>query len=274
MHVAIQGQTGSFHDKARQKLFKYSDGLHCSSFSEVFEAVKSARAEYGIVAIENSIYGSINEVYGLLLDKKLWVAGEIYLHVSFSLLANKEAELSSISEVYSHPIALAECKYFLDDKLPQAERINSDDTARAAEEVAEAGENYQAAIASDDIAEKLNLKVLASEIENDQNNYTRFIIIQKSKQQPDSANKTSVALELPEKPGALHKALGYFAERNINLTKIESRPVPGKAWHYLFYVDFEASLTESREVIKDLQDNDSKVTILGSYVKAHPLGDD
>ena len=196
------------------------------------------------------------------------------MHVSFSLLANQDAELSSISEVYSHPIALAECKSFLDDKLEQAERINSDDTARAAEEVAEAGENYQAAIASEDVAEKLNLKVLATEIENDQNNYTRFIIIQKSKQQPDNANKTSVALELPEQPGVLHKALGYFAERNINLTKIESRPVPGKAWHYLFYVDFEASLDESREVIKDLEANESIVTVLGSYVKANPLGDD
>jgi len=272
MIVAIQGQTGSFHDKARAKLFTQSNAMNCSSFSEVFDAVKSSRAEYGIVAIENSLYGSINEVYSLLLDKKLWVVGEIYLHVSFALLGNKGAKLSDVTEVLSHPIALGECSQFLDETLSNAERVNTDDTAKAAQIVKKNSKKTQAAVASSSVAELLDLDILSENIENDQQNYTRFIIIQKDKQQPTAANKHSIILELAEKPGVLHEALGFFAERNINLTKIESRPIPGKAWSYIFYLDFESSLDESRQVIAELEKDGSKVTILGSYTKANPLG--
>jgi len=272
MNVAIQGQAGSFHDKARKQLFAYSDALECKTFGDVFEAVSKSRAEYGIVAIENSLYGSINEVYSLLLDKKLWICGEVYLHVQFALMASTGADITGIKEITSHPIALAECSKYLVKNLPDANLINADDTAKAAKDVAESGDMTRAAIADPALAEHHGLTILAKSIENDSKNYTRFIIIQKDKQQPAAANKHSVILKLPERPGTLHEALGFFADRKINLTKLESHPVPGKVWEYIFYVDFESSLAQSKEVIKALEADGATVTILGSYTKSDPLG--
>lgn len=274
MNIAIQGQAGSFHDKARVKLFTHSEPLVCENFSDVFSAVISARAEYGIVAIENSLYGSINEVYSLLLDKKLWISGEVYLRVSFALIGQEGSTLEQITEVHSHPIAIAECSKFLDSYLPDAELINTSDTAKSVKMLTESGFVNQAAIAHADLAQEHNLKVLEDHIENDAKNYTRFIIIQRDKQQPANANKTSIILRLPERPGTLHEALGFFAERNINLTKLESHPVPGEVWEYIFYVDFEAPLAQAQDVIDSLKANGSEVTVLGSYTKANPLGED
>lgn len=273
MNVAIQGQIGSFHDKARKQLFAYSDPLECRNFSDVFEAVSKSRAEYGIVAIENSLYGSINEVYSLLLDKKLWICGEVYLHVQFALMASEGATLDKVQEVTSHPIALAECSKYLENNLPNVNLINADDTAKAARDVAEANNPNRAAIADPALAKQYNLKILAEGVENDSKNYTRFIIIQKDKQQPAAANKHSIILKLPERPGTLHKALGFFAERNINLTKLESHPVPGKVWEYIFYVDFESDLEQSKDAITALKNDGAEVTVLGSYAKSNPLGD-
>jgi len=273
MNVAIQGHDGSFHDKARKQLFTHSDALECNSFGDVFDEVKKSRAEYGIVAIENSLYGSINEVYSLLLDKKLWISGEIYLHIRFALLGHADSSLDSIDEVSSHPIALAECSNYIRDRLPAARLINSNDTAKAAADLAESGAKNRTAIADPSLAAKYGLKILDQDIENDRKNYTRFIIIQKDKQQPAKANKHSIILKLPEKAGTLHQALGFFAERNINLTKLESHPVPGEVWEYIFYVDFESTLPQSMDVIKSLEANGAKVTVLGSYTKANPLGE-
>lgn len=273
MNVAIQGQAGSFHDKARKALFSHSDVLECKTFGDVFDSVAKARAEYGIVAIENSLYGSINEVYSLLLEKKLWISGEIYLHIKFALMAKDKLSLSDVEEVVSHPIALAECSKYLSKNLPNAHLLNSDDTAKAAKEVSKSGNATQAAIADPLMANTYNLEILAKDIENDHKNYTRFIIIQKDKQQPAKANKHSVILQLPEKPGTLHQALGFFAERNINLTKLESHPVPGEVWEYIFYVDFESDLNQAKSIIQALEDNGAKVKILGSYTKANPLGE-
>lgn len=272
MKVAIQGAQSSFHDIARGAYFSNGeDVLHCDTFKQVFQAVDMGKVDTGLVAIENSLYGSINDVYDLLLKYKFWISGEIYLRINHCLLGVRGATLETIKEVHSQLPALAQCEEFLDTKLPQANRLEHHDTAASAHDVAKWNDITKAAIASKVAGRLHGLEILAEDIETHKQNYTRFIIFTKERTEVANATKTSIIVrtDTDDKPGALFRTLGVFAKRNINLTKIESRPIVGKAWHYLFYLDFDMGLDseEAQEALRELEKMNIQATPLGSYQK-------
>lgn len=272
MKVAIQGQQASYHDIARHAYFANGETvLHCDTFKEVFVAVKNEQVGYGLVAIENSLYGSINDVYDLLLRHKFWISGEIYLRINHCLLGIEGSKLEDVKEVHSQLPALAQCEEFLDTKLPNAERLEHHDTAASAGDVAKWNDKTKAAIASRQAGEVHGLKVLAKNIETDKQNYTRFIVFSKERRDIANTNKTSIVVrtDMDTKAGALYRTLGVFANRNINLTKIESRPIVGKAWHYMFYLDFDKGIAEAdtKEALAELESMKVEVIPLGSYLR-------
>ncbi len=275
--VAIQGQAASFHDIAARSY--YGDGIKlvpCGTFSETFAALETGAAAHAVVAIENSLFGSINEVYDLLLKHKSWIDGEVYLRIEQCLLGLPGAEYDKIMEVYSHPIALAQCEQFLDQTLPHAKRFEHHDTGGASEDIKRWDDPEKAAIASRLAAETYDLEILAEKIESHKQNYTRFVVLNKERRvnAAPSANKTSLILGIDDQvkgfgdsPGSLYQALGTFAGQNINLTKLQSRPLIGKAWHYIFYADVDSGLWDPRlqTALAELKSQNCEATILGSY---------
>ncbi len=242
------------------------------SFSDTFAAIKNGEAEYAVVAIENSLYGSINNVYDLLLENKYPIVGEIYLHINFVLAGVESATLEDISEVYSHYAALGECANYLTSKLPNAKRLENDDTAKSAEDVAGWNDKSKAVICSREAAEKNNLYIIEDRIQDHEENYTRFVIVQNNGKPTKDANKTSLVLttKADTKSGSLHSALGAFAKNGINLSMLQSRPLVGKAWHYLFYIDFDKSEDDPSFVAakSELDQLGWHVEVLGSYKSA------
>lgn len=267
--IAIQGEAASFHDIAASKFFNGSTRIYCDSFHETFKSLIDGEADYALIAIENSLYGSINEVYDLLRKQKVNIIGETYLRIEQCLIGFPDTDLSSVTDVFSHPVALAQCDEFLDNYLPHVSRNEQPDTAGSVEFVKEQNNKSFVAIAGREAAKHYGMTVLRESIETNKENYTRFVAISKDSSEPISgkANKTSMIITTGHKSGALHHALGAFVKQNINLTKLQSRPIIGKAWHYMFYVDVEASANEDRldKAIDELTQQDCKVTILGSY---------
>ena len=270
--IAIQGITHSFHHLAALQFFGGDDFalLPQDTFAGVFSAVESGAAEYGVAAVENSLYGSIDQVYDLLLGSGLWVAGEVYEHISQCLIGLPGATVADIREVHSHPVALAQCSVYLDKRLPHAARIEHHDTAASVEDVKKWGDSTKTAIAGAQAAEAFGMQLLARGIETDKQNYTRFFVLQPHKQLSGRENKTSLILHTTadSQPGALYRALGVFHERAINLTMLHSRPIIGQAWRYHFYIDLEAGLEspEFASALAALGELGYEVTILGSYV--------
>jgi prephenate dehydratase len=210
----------------------------------------------------------------LLLKHKLWINGEVYLHISQCLLGFQGTTLENIREVYSHPVALAQCEQFLDIHLPESKRFEYHDTAGAAADIKKWGDLKRAAIASQHAAETYGLSILKKEIETHKDNYTRFVVLSKDRIQESQANKTSLVLGIADqmrgigdRPGALYNVLGAFAKQNINLTKLQSRPLIGRAWHYIFYADVDCGLKQPamQAALADLEYQRCAVTILGSY---------
>ena len=274
MKISIQGESGSFHDIAARQLFGTDHTqLQRATFAEVFSDVQSKQAEIAIVAIENSSVGSINEVYDLLLKDGVKIIGELYMRISHNLIGLKGTKLKEIQTVYSHPMALMQCEQFLEIKLPQAEVHERHDTAESVEYVAGQGDKTLAAIGSARAAKLHKLEILTPDIETDLHNYTRFIVLSLNDSNDKLANKTSIVITAKNIPGALHKVLGVFANRGINLTKIESRPIIGKGWNYYFYIDFEAGLhsTIAQEALKELIDYTDTINILGTYQRGKIL---
>lgn len=266
MVIAIQGIKQSFHAIAAYSLFGDSSSLNeCLTFNDVFLAVKNSEADYGVVAIENSLYGSINDTYDLLVKNNLYICGETYEQISLHLLGAKTSELNTVSDVYSHPAALGESTDFLDTKLPHARRHEYSDTALAAKFLADSKDPTKAAIAGSAAAEAYGLKYLSKNIESHSDNYTRFIAISKKLTTPKSNNlKSSIVFQTADSPGSLHAALGVFAQSNINMTKLESRPIIGRAWRYMYYVDISAEFTD--EIKTELSKFATEIRLLGCYI--------
>ncbi len=273
-HVAIQGGPGSFHALASEQYF---DGditlVPCDTFSETFKALGKT-ADYSVVAIENSLFGSINKVYDLLLKHRAWIIGEVYLKIEQCLVGLPGARIDQIKEVHTQAEAMAQCEEYLDTRLSAAKRVEQHDTAASVAMIKLWGDVSKAAIASRAASELHDLEVLADEIETNKQNYTRFIVLAKPGVElpnatSDGQPKTSIVLSMADKPGALYHALGVFAQRNINLSKLESRPVIGKAWHYIFYLDFEAGLDnpEAKAALDELKKEGHEITVLGSYAQ-------
>jgi chorismate mutase/prephenate dehydratase len=267
--VAFQGERGAFSEDAAAKLFgKNLDFLPCIRLKEVFEFVSQDKVEFGVVPVENSQAGSINETYDLLLAYPLNIFAEVILKVSHCLMALPGEKLAEIKTIYSHPQALAQCEGFL-SKL-KAEIMPSYDTAGSAKMIKEKKLKNSAAIASKRAADIYGLEILAPEIETNVNNYTKFVAISKQKAKPAERNKTSLVFAAEHKPGSLYRILGIFATRNINLTKLESRPSRAKPWEYVFYADFEGHVDGRvyKEAVTELQSETAFLKILGSYPQA------
>lgn len=267
--IAIQGQAASFHDVAARNYFGDDIEIYpCElPFRRVFEALEDGKADYAVCAIENSLYGTINEVYDLLLTKRPWICGEVYLHIEQCLIGLPGTELADITEVYSHPVALSQCEEFLDTHLPQAKRFEQHDTAGSVAEVARQGDKRKAAIASAAAAELHGLEVLRRGIETNHQNYTRFVVLTREQMDQRESTKSSIVIETPHQPGSLHQALGAFADNGISLTLLTSRPIIGKPQSYMFYVDFTAGLHDvaAKNALLRLGDLGCTVTTLGSY---------
>jgi prephenate dehydratase len=268
MKVAIQGQQASFHDIAARQFF--GDDIVIvgrETFAETFGALASGRADRAVVAIENSLYGSMNEVYDLLLRHKFWIAGEVYSRINQCLIGLPGATLENIQEVYSMGVALGQCEEFLDTRLPNAKRVEHHDTTGSVIDVKRWDDPTKAAVAGEAAAKFHGMQILAEEIETHKQNYTRFMVLQHEQTEDSAANKTSLILVTDHKPGALYQALGTFAGEGISLTKLQSRPIIGEAWHYMFYVDVDAGVqtTSLQKALDELHKQNCEVIILGSY---------
>jgi prephenate dehydratase len=272
--ISIQGARGSFHDiVARAHFPGESEIIESPTYQQVFEDVKKGKAQYGVVAIENSSYGSFLENYDLLLKYESWIVAEMYLRVVYNLIAFPGVGVKDITEVYSHPTAMAESHLFL-EQHPRMKRIETDDTAGSVRMIKEQNLRHAAAVAPRLTAELYGMHVLSRDIGTNKKNYTRFLIIAREVASlSDKANKTSLVIRARNIPGSLFLCLKCFADEGINLTKIESRPIIGDVWQYHFYLDFERGLNalETQRALKELGKVAGTVRILGSYEKGHML---
>jgi len=271
MRIAYQGEPGAFSEAAARKVDGEAQLIPCRSFEEVFDSVDAGPASYGVVPIENSIGGSIHRNYDLLLTHELTIAGEVELPVVHHLLALPGATLEGLKRVYSHPQGLAQCERFL-HTLKGVEVIATYDTAGSAKMVADAGQTDAAAIASARAGDVFGLKPLASGIQDFSDNITRFLVIGRRPLKNAVADKTTIVFTVPNEPGALFKALSVFALRGVDLTKLESRPIPGRPWEYLFYADLASArdtLTCSR-ALSHLAEFAPMLRTLGSYPSWKP----
>ncbi len=270
--VGFQGVRGAFSEDACFKYFgKDIETLPLPDFSSVFEAVEKDKVTHAIVPVENSTEGSVAQVNDLLLDQDLSISGEVIVPVKHALLAYDDATIDSVREVLSHPQALGQCRKFLANHSDWL-LTPAYDTAGSARIVSEVKRMDLAAIASVRAAGVYGLKVLKEDIQSELENYTRFFVMEKNPAPVQGADKTSIVFAAKNVPGALHRCLGEFASRNVNLTKLESRPRRSKPWVYVFYADFEGSIDEPNchAAIGGLIKAAAFVKILGSYRKAAP----
>jgi chorismate mutase/prephenate dehydratase len=269
LSVAFQGELGAYSESAVYRFFGQSAEVKpCESFAEVFESVKTGDVNYGVVPIENSIEGSVNRTYDLFLEYDLKVCGEIILRISHCLIAHQGTKLDQIKIVYSHPQALAQCRKFLKEHKLKA--ISTFDTAGSVKMIKEKNLMDAAAIASERAAEIYNMTILTREIEDIKNNSTRFFVLNKQDSPYSGQDKTSIIFAAKSIPGALYQVLKEFADRNINLTKIESRPTKRTPWEYHFYLDFQGHRTEKQcqDALEAIKNKTLFVKILGSYRQA------
>jgi chorismate mutase/prephenate dehydratase len=267
--VAFQGEPGAYSEQAAIRFFGPSTkGIPCEFLDGAFEAVQNGEAPFAIVPVENSLEGSITRAYDLLLDSPLMICGETELRISHCLIAMEGATIDSIKYVYSHPQALGQSRNFL--RHLKAEIVPASDTAGSVKMIKEQGKIDSAAVASARAAEIYGMKILAKEIEDNPHNFTRFFVLSKEDSPPTGNDKTSIVFTLKHKPGALYDSLREFAERRINLTKLESRPTRHQVWEYNFYMDFSGHREEKSimEALKALEEHAVFVKILGSYPKA------
>ena len=266
MVVAIQGERGAFsHQAALAALGAGIEVLSRATFDELFDSVVEEKADRALVPIENSLHGSIHENYDRLKSRPLHIVGETQLRIRQCLIARPGSSVAMIRRVASHPVALAQCRRFFAER-PQLEAVSAYDTAGAVKDLMQGGLATQAAIASRLAAELYGASVLLDGIEDDPENYTRFLLLAREAATLQAANKTSIVFVLDNKPGALYRALGMFAARELDLCKLESRPLRGHPWEHSFYLDV---LGDPRgvagEAVEELGRSCRELRILRSY---------
>jgi len=265
--VAFQGERGAYSEIAAHSFFGSKiELLPSETFELVFKRVEASRASFGVIPIENSLAGSIHQNYDLLLKHRLRIIGELNLPISHNLIGNTNSSLSGIRQVFSHPQALMQCQNNM-AKLKGVEIVPAYDTAGSVKKIKEEKILDGAAIASELAARIYGMKILKRRIQDNPENFTRFLVIAKTKKLPLNANKTSIVYSVKNLPGALFRSLSVFALRDIDLYKIESRPLHGRPWEYLFYVDFAGSFEDSncRNALKHLAEIATFLKTLGSY---------
>lgn len=270
--VAFQGVPGAYSEMAALKFFGSAIRLKpCKDFPAVFRALSRGTVRHAVIPIENSLAGSIHQNYDLLMKHRVWIHGEHKLRVSHNLLVLPGTKKSDIRRVYSHPQALAQCEGYL-RRMKKVEPVPHFDTAGSARFLSETREAGAAAIASEQAARDYGLKILQSSIEDNEQNFTRFLVLEKAggrapRRVRGKSYKTSIAFALRNIPGCLHKCLSVFAIRDIDLFKIESRPMAGTPWKYIFYLDFCGDVRDEApaRALEHLQEITEYYKLLGSY---------
>ncbi len=266
--IAFQGEPGAYSEAAVLEHFgPQTPTLPCESFDEVFSAVENGKAACGLIAIENSLAGSIHHNYDLLIQHRCWITGEHYLRVHHCLITNPGVRMEDIRKVISHPQALAQCHAYLRNHNLPSEIFY--DTAGSVKHLKETGARDLAGIASRRAAEVYGMQILEEGIEDNQANFTRFLVIAREPEKAGHNAKTTIVFTLNNQPGSLFKALSVFALRNIDLAKIESRPLVGRPWEYLFYIDILNAMDDPIAVraLKNLEEYAVDIRVLGSYTR-------
>ena len=266
--VACQGVEGAFSQIACEKIFKSPFIMYFKNFEAVFTAIEQGMCQYGVLPLENSTAGSVKKVYDLMIKHNFSIVRTFRLKVDHNLLANKGAKLSDIKEVYSHEQAINQCSEFLHNLLGVTV-IPVANTAIAAEMVAKSGRKDVAAISSRTCAELYGLSNLAASIQDKGNNRTRFICISKNMEIYPGADKTSIMMVLPHRPGSLYRVLARLYTLGINVTKLESRPIPDREFEFMFYFDLETSIysEEYVQLMCELDELCEEFKYLGSYTE-------
>lgn len=264
--VAIQGVKGAFHEIAALKYFGSEiETVNCTQFKTVFEHVQNGTVDFGVVAVENTIAGSILSNYLLLKNSKVKISGEVSLHITQNLMVLPGTKIKDIKEAYSHPIAIQQSSEFFND-YPEIKLIEWSDTASSAQKIAQEKLVNAAAIASEYAAELYGLEIIAPHIETHKRNYTRFFIIERCARDEAENNTAAICFELGHKPGSLVDVLSVFKQESINLTKIQSLPILGKPYEYSFYVDLEWSDRKKYDrALNTILKIVSNLSILGEY---------
>ena len=265
--IVFQGVEGAYTQVAMKRFFGENiDSMHVETWRDAMEAIRTGEADYAVLPMENSSAGIISENYDLLVEYGYSIVGEQIIQIDHCLLGIPEAELSDIRQVYSHPQALMQCSSFLEEHRTW-ENLASKNTAMAAKKIKEDGQKSEAAIANRLTADIYGLKILQENIQNNPNNSTRFIIVSKEKIYVKDAGKISIYFELPNESGSLYHALSHFIYNNINMNRIESRPIPKRNWEYRFFIDFDGNLKDSavQNALRGLKEETATMSILGNY---------
>ncbi len=271
LRVAIQGLPGSFHDAAAHTFFTDPFTMvSCGHFDEALSKLHANQVNRAVIAVENSTSGTVIKSIEALRKNHYWISGEVVLRVEHCLIGIPGSSIDTIHEVHSQAPALDQCEHFLDTHLPDATRIEQHDTTASVIMVKDWDDITKAAIASRHAAELHGLKIIMPAIQDQKNNYTRFLVLEMSAPKSPTGNKTSLILETSHEPGALHAALGVFAQAGINLSKLESHHIPHKPFTYRFYLDIDAGLQEPRcqKALAELATMDCAVVVLGTYYRS------
>lgn len=270
--VGYQGVPGAYSHLALQQYFSGQPvkAHNFMLFEDVVAAVMDGTVRYGVLPIENSSTGGITEVYDLVRRYGAFIVGEKIVKVEHCLLGIPGATLDDITEVYSHPQGFSQCRAFFKEH-PAMEQFNYYNTAKAAEMVAQKKDIHKAAVAGAQAAEQYGLAILARGINTNQSNYTRFIIISRQQELAPEADKITLIVSLKHQPGSLYRVLSHFARYQINMTNIESRPIPGRPWEYYFHMDITGHLTDEavQKALGDLPEDTTECKILGNYRADH-----
>ena len=268
LQVAFQGERGAYTEAAAIAFFGDAvTPIPKNEFEYVFEAVTHQEADQGILPIENTLVGSIHRNYDLLLCYDLSIIGEIQIPIAHQLIALPGVTLADVKKIYSMPPALGQCKHSLDRLLPEAEIVPTYDTAGGVKMIKEQNITDGAGLASIRAAEIYGMNILQADMQDDSENYTRFVVVAPEPIVPEGESKTSIVFSMENIPGALFKCLAVFALRDIDLTKMESRPLQGKRWEYFFYIDFIGSQHDDhcRNALNHLEELTTYLRVLGSY---------
>lgn len=265
--VVFQGTDGAYSQAAMHKFFsKDVNSFHVQTFRDAMEAIEEGSADFAVLPIENSSAGMVSEMYDLLEEFENYIVGEVILPINHYLVGTENTTLESIERVYSHPQALMQCAKFL-DRHGSWQQIGAANTAVAAKKILNENDPTQAAICSEHAAEIYGLKILEEKINHNHNNSTRFIVVTNQKIFLKKAQKISICFEVAHESGSLYHLLSHFIYNDLNMTKIESRPIEGKTWEYRFFVDFEGNMGDAavKNAIRGLREESKSLKILGNY---------
>ena len=265
--VVFQGTDGAYSQAAMHKFFsKDVNSFHVQTFRDAMEAIEEGYADFAVLPIENSSAGMVSEMYDLLEEFENYIVGEVILPINHYLVGTENTTLESIERVYSHPQALMQCSKFL-NRHGSWQQIGAANTAVAAKKILNENDPTQAAICSEHAAEIYGLKILEEKINHNHNNSTRFIVVTNQKIFLKKAQKISICFEVAHESGSLYHLLSHFIYNDLNMTKIESRPIEGKTWEYRFFVDFEGNMGDAavKNAIRGLREESKSLKILGNY---------